>query len=117
MHSSFGVPADGNSFSSGCIKQHRAARHSLVRVETAEGRKRNARKVRSLGAVLKSRLESPPGLPLPCVALVLDNSSPEVDRRFLPGQYRSSAQSEGTYPASSLETGCNVVSVSLFQAS
>lgn len=35
--------------SSGCIKQDRAARHSLVRVETAEGRKRNARKVRSLG--------------------------------------------------------------------
>ena len=45
----------------GCSRQDRAPRHSLVRVETAEGRKRNARKVQKCRAVLKFRLVVPPG--------------------------------------------------------
>ncbi len=62
-------------FLSGCIRQDRAARHSLVRVETAEGRKRNARKVQKPRAVLKSRLVVPQ-LPfsLPCFASVVDRN-------------------------------------------
>ena len=46
-------------FLSECIRQDRAARHPLVRVETAEGRKRNARKLQKCRAVLKSRLVPP----------------------------------------------------------
>ncbi len=55
-------------FLSGCIRQDGAARHSLVRVETAEGRKRNARKVQKCRAVLKSRLVVPQLPPYPYLA-------------------------------------------------
>ena len=57
-------------FSSGCSRQDRAPRHSLVRVETAEGRKRNARKVQKCRAVLKSRLVVTPS-PSPSPSLTL----------------------------------------------
>ena len=120
LHSSFGVPADGSSsclFLSGCIRQDRAARHSLVRVETAEGRKRNARKVQKCRAVLKSRLvvspSSLPPSPFP-LTLLLISSRPGWMRRSLSGRHRSSALSERVYPASSLDTGPYVVSASLF---
>lgn len=71
-----------------------------------------------------SSTKAPPRLPLalPCVRFgpgqKLTITAPRGwDRRFLPGQHRSSAPSEGAYPALSLDTGRIVVSASLVQAS